>query len=248
MNPSVSIVLSAYNRAKQLEKTLDSIQMQRYSGPLEVIVVEDGQDGQTEWIARRYQAKYIRKERSNLPVFQNPSRVHNIGIRAAQNDIVILQGAEVRYTKPMDVAELVAPIFDEPATVTSACVESLNFDDSFMEWYSHPTEGRRAGWIVNFCLAMRRERLLKINGFEESFIGYGHEDDYFMHCLRLNGATFMYVPSVIVQHQWHDRSQYDMGVAEDYQAGHRRLLQLRAEIDQRIRPPIANPGKDWGVQ
>ena len=53
MSPSVSIVLSAYNRAKQLEKTLDSIQMQRYSGPLEVIVVEDGQDGQTEWVARR---------------------------------------------------------------------------------------------------------------------------------------------------------------------------------------------------
>lgn len=247
MDNSVSIVLSAYNRAQQLEKTLDSIQMQRYPGPIEVIVVEDGQDGQTEWIARRHQAKYIRKVRPNLPVFQNPSRVHNIGIKAAQNEIVILQGAEVRYTSPTDVANLVAPVIDDPITAATACVQSLNKNGDMEEWYVHPSEGRRAGWIVNFCLALKRERLLRISGFEESFIGYGFEDDYFMHCLRLSGVRFEYARNVVVQHQWHDRSQYDLGIAEDYSAGHRRLLQLKNDIEQGRRKPIANPDKEWGV-
>lgn len=246
-NPSVSIVLSAYRRARLLERTLDSIFVQNYQ-PLEVIVVEDGDDGQTQFIARRYPGvRYYKKSRPNLPVFQNPSRVHNIGIKAAQNDIIILQGAEVKYTQPDGIANLVAPIVDDPITVTSAIVQSLNKDGIMEEWYVHPSEGRRAGWIVNFCLAMKRQRVLNIGGFEESFVGYGHEDDYFMYCLRRGGARIEYAPKCLVQHQWHDRSDYDLGIAEDYSAGHQRFLRLISEVEQGKFPAVANYNREWGL-
>jgi len=244
MSASVSICLTAYRRPKQLESTLESIVRQNYK-PLEIIVVEDGCDGQTEFIAKRFGARYIHKPRPDRPVFQNPARAHNIGIRAAQNDFVILQGAEVRYTALTDIAAIVAPIVDDPLAVVSPCVQSLDENGNFKEWYAHPTESHRAGWIVNFCLGVRRERLLAINGFDESFPGYGFEDDFLMQCLRRNGARIQFAKGATVQHQWHgDRSDYNMGEGMD--AGHPHFKALIASIDRGERPPIANIDKNWG--
>src|ERR1700691_3776927 len=103
---------------------------------------------------------------------------------------------------------LVAPLVETPSAVRSACVKAMNQDGSFQEWYSHPTEGRRAGWIVNFCLAISRRILLEIQGFEESIEKYGYEDDMLMFCLRKKSSNVGYVDNVVVEHQWHDRSSY----------------------------------------
>lgn len=244
---SVSIILTAFNRANQLDKTLKSIAMQDYR-PLEVIVVEDGDDGRTQHIARQNGARYIQKKRPDLPVFQNPARAHNLGIRAAQNDIVILQGAEVKYLNPTDVSKLVAPILEDPSLITSPCVQNLRQDGTMEEWYVHPTEGRRAGWIVNFCLAMTRERLLQIQGFDEGFEGYGYEDDYLTFCLRKNGGNIIFVPEVVVAHQWHDRSKYVFypgftGIdSPQYAYGDG----LRNRVEAGLQPAIANLGREWG--
>jgi glycosyltransferase involved in cell wall biosynthesis len=240
MSASVSIVLTAFKRAKQLEKTLKSITAQKYA-PLQIVVVEDGDDGVTRRIASDAGAQFIQKKRTDLPVFQNPSRVHNMGIRAAKNDIVILQGAEVCYTGKNDIERLVSPIEGNDATVATPYVASLSKDGNFHEWFVHPSEGTRAGWIINFCLAMRRDWLLAINGFEESFRGYGFEDDYLMYCLARNGARFQYVKDVLVQHQWHDRGQYDFS-----SEGSSRLADLIGKVGRGEIPAVANYGREWG--
>jgi glycosyltransferase involved in cell wall biosynthesis len=244
---SVSIILTAYNRANQLAKTLKSILMQDYH-PIETIVVEDGDDGRTQYIAKQSGVRYIQKKRPDLPVFQNPAKVHNLGIRAAQNDIVILQGGEVTYLNPTDVSKLIAPILEDSSLITTPCVQNLRQDGYMEEWYVHPTEGRRAGWIVNFCLAMTRERLLHVQGFEEGFEGYGYEDDHLLFCLRENGGKTIFVPEVVVAHQWHDRSKYVFsqgftGIdSPQYAYGNG----LREQVAAGLRPAIANYGKEWG--
>ncbi len=246
--PTVSIVLTAFNRYQQLRKTLESIIEQEYRPSVEVIVMEHGNDGQTKWIAERAGAKYIQIPREPFPAFQNPARIHNIGIREAQNDIVILQGAEVRYTGKDDIAKLVAPIADNHLLVTTPVVQSLKQNGEFDEWYMHPTEGRRAGWIVNFCLAMHRDLILKIQGFDEGFEGYGYEDDYLIYCLRKNSATFEYKTDVLVQHQWHDRSSYafNEGFTGANSPQYAYGVELRRRADAGEQPAIANYGKAWG--
>lgn len=244
---SVSIVLTAFNRPNQLLRTLKSISMQDYR-PIEVIVAEDGDDGRTQYLAKQNGARYVNKKRYDLPAFQNPARVHNLGIRAAQNDIVILQGAEVEYTNPTDVSKLIAPILEDPSIVTTPIVASLHESGEFFEWYCHPTEGRRTGWIVNFCLAMTRERLIQIQGFDEGFVGYGYEDDFLTFCLRESGAKFQYIPEVRVNHQWHDRSKYifQEGFTGSSTSQYAYGVELRRRVEAGEQPAIANFGKDWG--
>lgn len=238
---SVSIVLSCYKRGKQLRKTLESIRDQKYPGRLEVIVVEDGNDGITDTIAREYNAIYYRKQRTDLPAFQNPSRVHNIGIKRATGDVVILQGGEVMYeTQPHAITKLV-----ELATLpyyVSPVVKSLNSEGRFDEWYSHPREGDRAGWIINFCLAVQRDYLIAVGGFEESYTGYGFEDDQLIYCLRKLGLGAKYAEDVVVAHQWHSRSNYNF----EYPEGLSQFNGFIADVNRGLRHAVSNFGKDWG--
>lgn len=239
---SVSIVLSCYNRGKQLRKTLESIEAQKYDRhDLEVIVVEDGNDGLTEIVARDFKARYFRTKRTDLPAFQNPSRVHNIGIKHANGEVVILQGGEVMYeTKPYALNHLVE-LASLPYYV-SPIVKSLGPGGEFLEWYSHPREGARAGWIINFCLAVRREYVLEVGGFEESYTGYGFEDDQLTFCLRKLGLGAKYAEDVIVSHQHHSRNNYNF----EYPEGLAQFNGFVADVNRGLRPAVSNYGKDWG--
>lgn len=240
MNPTVSIVLSCFNRGRLLRKTLDSIRAQDLES--EIIVVEDGEDGLTQTAARNAGARYYQKDRTDLPEFQNPSRVHNIGIRRATGDIVVLMGGEVMFeTKPNGLRDLVAPVIANPEVTTTPLVQSLDRDGKFLEWLSAPKDCPRAGWIINFCLAVRRNALFMIRGFEESYTGYGYEDDQFMFSLRKIGVIPTYVSDVLVSHQWHERKNYQY----ENPQGKEQLERFLSEV-QAGRAPHANVNRDWG--
>jgi GT2 family glycosyltransferase len=239
----VSIVLSCYNRPKQLRRTLESIRVQ--DGDPEIIVVEDGDDGLTRHAAREFGAKYFQKDRSDLPAFQNPSRVHNIGIRQATRKVVVLQGGEVMYvTRPNALTLLTDPVLANPKVATTPLVQSVDKGGEFFEWLVTPNwnDSKRAGWIINFCLAVDRGALLKIGGFEEAYTGYGGEDDQLMYSLREIGVVPQYVPEVLANHQWHDRSRYQFDTSDSAE----RLATFIHQVEHEGRPPVANIGRNWG--
>jgi GT2 family glycosyltransferase len=242
MIPDVSIVLSCFNRAKQLEKTLESIRLQ--STPAEVIIVEDGCDGKTQYIAKNFGAKYFRRNRAELPVFQNPARVHNIGIRRATGRVVVLQGGEVMFeTKPNGLRDLISPVLKDSNVATTPIVQSLDRHGKFQEMYCAPSGCPRASWIVNFCLAVDRNKLLEVGGFEESYWGYGFEDDQLVYSLRKIGVVPRYVPEVLTSHQWHDRSLYDTN--QEYTKAQFTEFVRQVEVEGRL--PVANDGLMWGL-
>lgn len=240
MSIDVSIVLSCYKRGKQLRKTLESIVAQDF--PAEIIVVEDGNDGITETIAKSFGARYYRKMRTDLPAFQNPSRVHNIGIQRANGKVVVLQGGEVMFeTKPKGLRQLVEPVLANPNLATTPSVQALDRNGKHLEWLTAPKDCPRAGWIINFCLAVSKSRLVKIGGFEESYTGYGHEDDQLMYSLRRIGVKAEYVP-VLASHQYHDRENY----AFENEEGKAKLDSFIQDVEYFGRAPVANYGREWG--
>ncbi len=82
----VTVIIPAYNAAKLLPETLDSVLSQDYA-PLEVIIVNDGSKDDTSTVASRYLADkrvhYIYQENGGLPA------ARNTGIQAATGDAIM---------------------------------------------------------------------------------------------------------------------------------------------------------------
>ncbi len=88
MSPKVSVVVSAYQKAQFLPRTLQSVLDQTFQD-FEAIVVDDGSTDDTHEIVENFakndsRVKYIYQEN------QGPGSARNTGIRAAQADLVAL--------------------------------------------------------------------------------------------------------------------------------------------------------------
>jgi glycosyltransferase involved in cell wall biosynthesis len=235
--PSVTISFPCWNRGRELRVTLESIKRQNY--PVELVVVEDGDDGLTEALAAEYGAKYIRRERTeSYPIFQNIASLWNLCMKHSTGDILILQTAEVLHESENVIAELVARVEGKPKVLATPLIKDLAPDGSFAGWYNHPTEGSRPGWISGAGPhAFRKSEMAEIGGYEEEFYGYGGEDNYLFYLLRKNGWSIEYVESAVCAHQWHERVKYEpvTGYAN------RSLTNiLIMEIEDGTRLPLAN--------
>jgi GT2 family glycosyltransferase len=244
----ISIVMTAYKRAHLLEKTLESIKMQTRQ-PDQIVVVEDGNDeGKTFGVCRQAVLSgmpveyYSRKNRPNLE-YSNASIPKNIGIRKATGDILIIQCAEVKYTNPNDIANMVRPVEECGGVSTFAYCQALDDLGGFQEWYAGPE--RCAGWFLDFCQCVRRDRVDAIRGFDEGYMGYGFEDDDFAFRLQQSGVQYRWAPEVVVQHQWHQIFNKNVGLSERgrYRLEHMKRMVLEEKQRDYI---VANKNLDWG--
>lgn len=246
----VSIVMTAYKRHRQLESTLASIAMQTRQ-PDQIVVVEDGNDGgatQGVCIAAKNEGLpveyYSRKRRPNVN-YSNAAIPKNIGIKKATGDILLIQCAEVRYTSPNDIANMVRPVEEDGNASSFAYCQALDEKGNFQEWYAGPE--RCAGWYLDFCQCVRRDKVLAVGGFDEGYIGYGFEDDDFAFRLQRSGIQYRWSPEVVVQHQWHPH--FNEGMEETMSIrGRARYDSMKIGIEEQERNDliIANRGLNWG--
>jgi hypothetical protein len=206
VSSSVSIAFPCWHRGILLGKTLETIMRQKY--PVELVVVEDGDDQITEGTAAFFGAKYIRRERTEAyPIFQNIASLWNLCMKESSGDILILQTAEVLHESENVIADLVARVESKPKVLATPLIKDLAPDGSFQGWYNHPTEGSRPGWVSGAGPhAAYREQLLE---YDSRYYGYGGEDNYWFYLLRKNGWSIEYVESAVCAHQWHERVKYE---------------------------------------
>jgi len=88
-DPLVSVIIPTYNRANVMSRTLSSLVKQTYKN-LEVIVIDDASTDDTEKVVRSFEGSlnlvYL-KNKINLKL---PSRVRNIGLKAARGEYFAL--------------------------------------------------------------------------------------------------------------------------------------------------------------
>ena len=242
---SVSIVIPcSAGRGHLLDKTLSSIQRQHYPGQLEIIVVEDGLDGHivsicqqhVEYGGQRHQVRHITVPRTELyPAFQNPAKIRNRGIRAAKNEILLIQDSEIVHVGDV-IINLVNRVADFRQLMATALLANLDKNGKFIGWYNHP--GPPKCGIMGGCLqAIYRETVLEMGGFEESFFGYGYEDNFYVWLLSKNKVQTCYVDSAMTEHQWHPQTPFEAFTGN---ANRALAWTLVAEIEWEGRPPIAN--------
>ncbi|HKE88069.1 MAG TPA: glycosyltransferase [Vicinamibacterales bacterium] len=202
--PGVSIVVCAYNAATTIDDCLTALEQVDYPS-FEVIVVDDGSTDDTASRVRGHRrARLIEIANGGL------SAARNVGLRAAQHEIVAYVDADVRVD-PCWLAYLVQPF----ATSDVVAVGGPNVVPPDDSWFAHcvarapgaPShvliDDRIADHVPGCNLAVRRDALLAIGGFDPIFLRAGDDVDV---CWRLQarGGRIAFSPAALVWH--HHRS------------------------------------------
>lgn len=239
-----SIVITTYNRAPLLQKTLKTFRAQQYKD-YEVIVVDDGTDTETPIICEQeywpFPIKYFKRVREPGQHYSNPAVPNNIGLRQASGDIIILQNAECAHQGEA-IQQFVDRVGAENRAVFAA-VMALNENGSPQQYYTHSKINPRAFF---FCGALPRKTFLDLRGFDENFKYYGMDDNQFADRMKGAGVDIVFDDSIHVLHQWHgssykpedaERNSQNVDYYNDWLARFK-----RGDIGVQV-----NEGRDWGV-
>ena len=195
-----SIVITTFNRAALLRKTLESFVTQDFKD-FEVIIVDDGTDIETPGLCEEdwpFSLKHFRLNRPRTTDALNQAMCVNFGVKQANSDIIILQNAECLHVGNV-IGALVAAV--TPGTVALCRVEHLSEDGTnlgVLPSHNFAEEGD----ALFFCGAIYKQWFYHLRGMDEDFIQPTGEDNDFSNRLKSIGLKFDYLQTT-VQHQWH---------------------------------------------
>lgn len=214
----------------------------------EVIVVDDGTDDQTYRFCENFAAamngrasvRYIKNVREPGSHYSNPAIPNNIGIKAAEGDVLIIQNAECMHQGEV-IEELTRDVNDFNCIFPS--VEALTVTNGHSDWYIHSKHSRRPFF---FCGSIRRKTLIDLGGFDEDYLFYGWDDNDMADRLALNGIEYEFRDDIIVKHQWHPNS-YRIEDAERNQINADLYKQKSLDLKYGKIGLVRNVGREWGV-
>ena len=177
--PLVSVVVPTYNRAGIIVETIENIFQQTYPR-IELIIVDDGSTDNTESILRSYGSRIRWAIQKNA----GPAAARNRGIAMATGEIVAFQDSDDAW-HPTKLARQVSLMERAgPSVVCCLCnsivqlpgVEVRSFENAPVApsldegvWLN-VTEILATRFILfNQAIAIRRDVLAKLGGFDESF-------------------------------------------------------------------------------
>jgi GT2 family glycosyltransferase/organic radical activating enzyme len=265
-----SLIITTYNRSEYLYHVLKSIQSQDLKGlDLEVLVVNDGLHDETENVTLHSDAvkglntRYIHTGHRHGLYWRCMGFAANVGIRQATGDVVILSNSDIFHLGNTIKAVVQGSILDPYALST---LHEVYDDDGLLIQALQATpydeeESRRLRttvvdrirrsprpqgfWPCNpdvpFCMAIRREHLMKLRGYDEDFIGVASEDCDLLDRLKKLGCHYRYAPKGCeAVHLHHGRKSI-----EELKAlpGFHHNVKLRNERKNDL---IRNPNREWG--
>ena len=183
--PLITVVTPTYNRRDSLLVTLEGLSRQSLSTSLwEAVVVSDGSTDGTEAFLRETETQWPFRMR---PVFQEnggPARARNRGIREAQGKIIVFLDDDVEphrdflarhalHHEKDDKIAIVGPMLPDPASRKNEPVWIAWEHAMMMRQYENFQDGTWPGTGPNHFYSgnasVRRDHLLAVNGFDETF-------------------------------------------------------------------------------
>ncbi len=208
--PSVTVVVSARNEAKTIERCIESLIAQRRS-PERIVMVNDGSTDETAQVLEQFadnpQIRVINLE-SNIGV----PGARNIGVTRSTSDIIAFTDADA-YATPGWLEELLVP-FSDPAVVASGGPDRApRNDEPFALAVDHSlrslvgsvklrVKNEFAPYSPAGCnLAIRRAQFKAAGGFDERLDRRGEEKELIQR-LRRDGGKVAYRDKALI---WHHR-------------------------------------------
>ncbi|MGB6067203.1 MAG: mycofactocin biosynthesis glycosyltransferase MftF [Desulfomonilaceae bacterium] len=223
--PSVSIVVAAYNRSDEIGSCIESLMSLNYPRlKYEVIVVDDASEDDTCSVVSRYDVKLIRLDRN-----QGQSAARNAGVTEARGEIIAFIDSDC-IAEPGWLRELV-PYFQDSRNALVGGYVATYYRDSVLDRYEEVKSplnmgrdtligtGEESDFYVPTCnMLVRRDVFLRAGGLNESLrVG---EDVDFCWKLKEKGCRLVYAPYGTVRHKHRSRfsdafkRRFDYGTSE----------------------------------
>lgn len=226
-----SVIVSTYNKPRHLALVLEGLRLQR-DAEFEVIVADDGSTAETTAVIESFAARapfrveHVWQEDLGF----RAARIRNLGVKAARGEeLVFLDGdcipfpdflaAHHRAARANCVLAGDRLFLDQKP---SAVVTEREVADPGVGALVPSAETRRLRWraaksrfyaltgikerpkVVTANLSMARSAFEAVNGLDERFVGWGHEDDDLRRRLRRRGIRIGSVCTTArVCHLWH---------------------------------------------
>lgn len=206
---SLSVIIPVYRGGDAFRRCLSSLFPFIATG-VEVIVVVDGNDAESECIAKTFATKVIRLARN-----KGPATARNRGAAIAKGDLLFFLDADVAVAP--DTLERAVSCFQSYPEI-DALIGS--YDDApgasnflsqyknLFHHYTHQTANREASTFWGACGIIRRSVFWGIGGFDESYGVPCVEDIELGYRLKRSGYRIWLDRSVQVKHlkRWGVRS------------------------------------------
>jgi glycosyltransferase involved in cell wall biosynthesis len=233
------MVITTFNRAALLVRSLSRLAALTF--PDELLIIDDGGDDETPQVCEEFrQYLPIRYIYNDNPGSTICSMARNIGIKQAKHDWIITSEPELIYETDI-VAQFLECHADHPQQVVSA--GHITFAPE--GWTPDlPLLGQVAeGWVAPHTALWKKEWLLAVGGWDESFPGpWGWDDTDLLTRLRINGIGQHIELAMRAVHQFHG-----LGADPDSRNEAHFFAKSFNGDETNTADVVANQGRDWGV-
>lgn len=196
--PQVSVVIAAKDAEASLPALLAACRTQDHPGPLEVVVVDDGSADATARIAREAGARVVSQEN------RGPAAARNRGWRESRAPIVLFTDSDC--VPRADWARKLAGGLDRDHAAACGSYGIANPGRLLAETvhaeilWRHSRLPDEVEFAGSYNLAVRRDALEAVGGFDESYRSPSGEDNDLSYRLRDAGHRIRFVRDAIVAH------------------------------------------------
>ena len=207
--PEISVVIPTYNRLDTLQHVIPTLLVQDLSREQFELLICDSQstDGTAEYLAG------VHAESPNVRHLPGPytgrAMARNAGIAAATGDVVLFNDSDILASPDLLSQHLkhhrerrgIAVVGWE-VQVRDLVDYAYKRDHVEARGHLHKPTRKRLSWLYFLTgnASVRREDLLRVGSFDESFTGYGHEDLELGYRLQHAGVEILYEAGAINYH------------------------------------------------
>jgi len=199
MDPTISVIIPAYNASGTIGACLDALERQTIPREeYEIIVVDDGSTDDTRAAARRPDVAVLTQ------AHQGQAAARNLGVQSSRGDLLFFTDADCMPSP--DWLEQMRAAFDDPRvdgvkgvyrTRQRAIVArfvQLEYEDKYDRLYRRET----IDFVDTYSAGYRRRPFEAIGGFDPTMCPA--EDQELSFRMAAHGARLVFRPSAVVEH------------------------------------------------
>lgn len=214
----VSVVIPAYNAEKYLARTIESVLAQKFDGPFQIIVIDDGSKDRTFEIATNYKDRVcaIRKENGGV------SSARNVGLRVAKHQFIALLDADDIMCEDRLTIQYNALSKSPESVLCCTSDELIGKDDEILDKKNSTLDTSKIqgatllqklfhrNFINTSSVMLRKTPALQAGGFNEQ-ISHSEDLDLWLRLSRL--GSFLTLSDRLVKYRQHENQSINNSIA-----------------------------------